>query len=51
MERMQKTHSYLEATKTGKEQETRGTKDQKFEDRLNGLQKKKKKETNFYLGG
>lgn len=32
-----KDNSYLEATETGKQQETRGTKDQKFEDRLNGL--------------
>lgn len=44
MEGMQKIHGYLEATKTGQQQETRGIKDQRFEDRL---YKKKKKETKF----
>lgn len=38
MERMQRMQSYLEATETGQQQETRGTKDQRTEDRQN-LQK------------
>lgn len=43
MEGMQKIQSYLEATETGQQQETRGTKDQRTEDRLDDLQKKQSK--------
>lgn len=43
MEGMQKIRSYLEATETGQQQETRGTKDQRTEDRLDDLQKKQSK--------
>lgn len=43
MEGMQKIRSYLEAAETGQQQETRGTKDQRTEDRLDDLQKKQSK--------
>lgn len=33
---------YLEATETGQQQETRGIKDQRTEDRIDDLQKKNK---------
>lgn len=48
MEGMQKIHSYLDATKTGKQQETRRTKKQKFEDGTKwSICIYIKKETNF----
>lgn len=43
IEGMQKIRSYVEATETGQQQETRGTKDQRTEDRLDDLQKKQSK--------